>query len=53
MRQALFRGSEGLVSTASSSTNALKLFIRVHNEAVSVVAMRVSNQDRQSLTIDG
>jgi hypothetical protein len=31
---------------ASSSTNAVQLFIRSHNETLSVVAMRVSNPKR-------
>jgi hypothetical protein len=30
-----------------------QLFIRVHNEALSVVAMRVSNEDRSPVGIHG
>jgi hypothetical protein len=30
-----------------------QLFVGVHNESLSVIAMRVDNPDRSSLTIDG
>jgi hypothetical protein len=30
-----------------------QLFIRVHNEPLSIVAMRVSNEDRSSVRIHG
>jgi hypothetical protein len=30
-----------------------QLFIRTHNETLSVVAMRISNSDRSSLRING
>jgi hypothetical protein len=36
----------------SSSTNASQLFIRTHNETLSVVAMRVSDPDRSPVGIN-
>jgi hypothetical protein len=37
----------------SSSINAVKLFIRSHNETLSIAAMRVRNPDRSPVGISG
>jgi len=54
-RQALFRRSDGLVSTRRPFQfhKRTQLFIRTHNVALSVAAVRVSNPDRLPFGING